>query len=150
MVNDVHVWIELSATAIEALAVAIICVVVVAGTFFYAAQFLLHRAGSDSYTNFRHLIGRALLLGLEILVAADVIRTVALEPSLQNILILGLLIIIRTFLSWSLVLEIEGRWPWQAPKTEKQFTSFAPKFSSAPGLRSQSGGSQHAETRSRQ
>ena len=148
--NDVHAWIELSATAIEVLAVAIICVVVVAGSFIYAGQFLLRRASQDRYTNYRHLIGRALLLGLEILVAADVIRTVALEPSLQNILILGLLIIIRTFLSWSLVLEIEGRWPWQVPKTEKQFTSFAPKFSSAPGLHSQSGGSLRAETRSRQ
>jgi len=119
MVNNIHVWIELSATAIEALAVAIICVVVIAGTFVYAAQFLLRHASSDSYTNYRHLIGRALLLGLEILVAADVIRTVALEPTLQNILILGLLIVIRTFLSWSLILEIEGRWPWQPAKRQE-------------------------------
>jgi len=52
-------------------------------------------------------------LGLEILVAADIIKTVALEPNLQNVLILGLLVIIRTFLSWSLVVEIEGHWPWR-------------------------------------
>jgi hypothetical protein len=47
-------------------------------------------------------------------VAADIIRAVALEPTLRNVLILGLLVIIRTFLSWGLVVEIEGRWPWQA------------------------------------
>jgi len=53
-------------------------------------------------------------LGLEILVAADIIRTVVLEPTLANVLVLGLLVLIRTFLNWSLVLEIEERWPWQA------------------------------------
>jgi len=65
-----------------------------------------------TYTDFRHRVGRALLLGLEILVAADIIRTVVLEPTLANVLVLGLLVLIRTFLSWSLVLEIEERWPW--------------------------------------
>src|SRR2546422_581556 len=53
----------------------------------------------------------------EILVAADIIRTVVLEPTLANVLVLGLLVVIRTFLSWSLVLEIEERWPWQARST---------------------------------
>jgi uncharacterized membrane protein len=54
-----------------------------------------------------------MLLGLEILVAADVVRTVALERTLRSFAALGLLVLIRTFLSWSIVLEIEGRWPWQ-------------------------------------
>jgi uncharacterized membrane protein len=58
-------------------------------------------------------LGRALLLGLEILVAADIVRTVALEASLESVAVLGLLVLIRTFLSWALVVEIEGRWPWQ-------------------------------------
>ena len=121
--NGIHGWIELSATVIEALAVAIICAAVLVGTIVYAAEILSRRANEGSYTNFRRRIGRALLLGLEILVAADVIRTVALEPSLQNILILGLLIIIRTFLSWSLILEVEGRWPWQPAKREENHRS---------------------------
>ena len=56
---------------------------------------------------------RALLIGLEILVAADIVRTVALDATISNILGLALLVLIRTFLSWSIVLEIEGRWPWQ-------------------------------------
>jgi hypothetical protein len=55
-----------------------------------------------------------LLLGLEYLVAADIIRTVALEPTMTNAAILGVLVVVRTFLSWSLVVEIEGRWPWAA------------------------------------
>ena len=62
-------------------------------------------------------LGRELLLGLEMLIAGDVIRTVALEPTLSNASVLALLVIIRTFLSWSLVLEIEACWPWQ-PKHE--------------------------------
>jgi uncharacterized membrane protein len=111
--GEVQAWIHRSASAIEVLAVAIICVAVAGGTVVYVAKLLSLRANQDSYTNYRRVVGRALLLGLEILVAADVIRTVALEPSLQNVASLGLLVLIRTFLSWSLVIEIEGRWPWQ-------------------------------------
>jgi uncharacterized membrane protein len=56
-----------------------------------------------------------LLIGLDLLIAADIIKTVTLEATLENVVILGLLVLIRTFLSWSLELEIDGRWPWQAP-----------------------------------
>ena len=62
----------------------------------------------------RATFGRSVLLGLEVLVAGDIIRTVAVEPTLENLLVLGLLVLIRTFLSWSLEVEIDGRWPWQA------------------------------------
>ena len=58
-------------------------------------------------------MARSLLLGLEILVAADIIRTVALDLTLQAVAALGLLVLVRTFLSWTLVVETEGRWPWQ-------------------------------------
>ncbi|MGD9148307.1 MAG: DUF1622 domain-containing protein [Anaerolineae bacterium] len=68
------------------------------------------------YRQLKVRLGRALLLGLEILVAADIIRTVALEATLQSVAVLGLLVLIRTFLSWALVVEIEGRWPWQAER----------------------------------
>lgn len=67
----------------------------------------------ERFNQYKHGLAKALLLSLEILVAADVIRTVALEPNFSNILGLGLLVVIRTFLSWSLVLEMDGRWPWQ-------------------------------------
>lgn len=67
----------------------------------------------DAYTAFRRRLGRAILLGLELLVAADIIRTVAISPTFESVAVLGLIVLIRTFLSWSLELEISGRWPWQ-------------------------------------
>lgn len=77
----------------------------------------LHKA-PDPYRQFRQDIGRGILLGLEFLVAADIIRTVAVEPTLSGVLILGLIVLIRTFLSMALEVELEGRWPWQ-PKAEQ-------------------------------
>ena len=65
------------------------------------------------YNKLRINIARTLLLGLEILVAADIIRTIALQPNLQNLASLGLLVLIRTVLSWALIVEVEERWPWQ-------------------------------------
>ena len=106
-------WVQYAATAIEILAVAIIVLVILFATLSYSLQIMARQADTATYTDFRHRVGRALLLGLEILVAADIIRTVVLEPTLNNVLVLGLLVLIRTFLSWSLVLEIEERWPWQ-------------------------------------
>jgi uncharacterized membrane protein len=66
----------------------------------------------------RATFGRSILLGLEILVAADLIRTIAVEPTLDNLAVLGVLIVLRTFLSFSLEVEIDGRWPWQHSKAE--------------------------------
>jgi len=68
---------------------------------------------AQAYEAVRATFGRGVLLGLELLVAADIIRTVAVDPTLSNLLVLGLLVTIRTFLSWSLEVEIDGRWPWQ-------------------------------------
>jgi uncharacterized membrane protein len=108
-------WVERGASTVELLAVALIIGFIVIATGFWIYQILIRRGVfSVQYEHYRASLGRSLLLGLEILVAADIVRTVALEPTLRNILILGLLVVIRTFLSWSIVLEIEGRWPWQA------------------------------------
>jgi uncharacterized membrane protein len=71
------------------------------------------RRGSAAYDAMRSIFGRSVLLGLEILVAADLIRTVAVDPTLNNLYVLGLLVLIRTFLSWSLDVELEGVWPWR-------------------------------------
>jgi len=106
-------WVQYAATGMELLAVAIIVLVILFATVSYVLKIVSRQADNTTYTDFRHRIGRALLLGLEILVAADIIRTVVLEPTLNNVLVLGLLVLIRTFLSWSLVLEIQERWPWQ-------------------------------------
>jgi uncharacterized membrane protein len=71
------------------------------------------RRVSPVYTRFRRVLGRAILLGLELLVAADIIKTVAVTPTLDSVAVLAVIVLIRTFLSWSLELEISGRWPWQ-------------------------------------
>jgi uncharacterized membrane protein len=109
-------WIEVAALSLELLAVLIIIVVAVVSTAIFARRF--GGAGGQRlalYTSYKVQLGRGLLLGLEMLVAGDVIRTVALEPTLINVAVLGLLVLIRTFLSWSITVEIEHRWPWQHP-----------------------------------
>ena len=68
---------------------------------------------SMAYRRLREDVGRAILLGLEFLIAGDIIRSVVVDPTLLNIVTLGLVVIIRTFLSMTLQLEVEGRWPWQ-------------------------------------
>ena len=73
----------------------------------------LSRRDSDTYETYRRRLGRSILLGLEFLVAADIIRTVAVTPTFASVGVLGLIVLIRTFLSFSLELEITGRWPWQ-------------------------------------
>jgi uncharacterized membrane protein len=77
---------------------------------------LVRRGGAsteDPYRLFRRRLGRAILLGLELLVAADIIRTVAVAPTFESVGVLAVIVAIRTFLSFSLELELEGRWPWQ-------------------------------------
>jgi uncharacterized membrane protein len=71
------------------------------------------QGAEQSYRIVRTVFGRSILLGLEFLVAADIIRTVAVQPSLQNVAILSLIVLIRTFLSFSLEVGIDGRWPWR-------------------------------------
>lgn len=69
------------------------------------------------YRSTRVGLGRALLLGLEVLIAADIIATVALELSLSNVAALALIVVIRTFLSWAIELETDGHWPWQTARS---------------------------------
>jgi uncharacterized membrane protein len=71
------------------------------------------RKSADTYRILREQLGRSILLGLEFLVAADIIRTVAITPNAQSVAVLAGIVLIRTFLSFSLELEITGRWPWQ-------------------------------------
>ena len=109
--ENIRNWIEIAASFIEVLAVVVILGGIVYG---FGRCFLGHRQKvDDTYKRLKHSIGKSLLLGLEFLVAADIIRTVALSPTLPNIALLGVLVLIRTFLSWSLAVEMEGRWPWQ-------------------------------------
>jgi uncharacterized membrane protein len=111
-----QIWVGVGADTLEAIAVALIVGYIVIATLGWFARSLWQRRFTiEHYKNFRSNLGRAMLLGLEILVAADVVRTVALAPTLRSFAALGLLVLVRTFLSWSIVLEIDGRWPWQPP-----------------------------------
>ena len=113
-------WIEIAALAIGVLAATIIVTAVVYSTVRYLVQIIKHRGRrEEDYKAFRESLARALMLGLEILVAADIIETVALETTLASVTVLGLLVLIRILLSWSLTVEVEGRWPWQ-PKREPE------------------------------
>lgn len=114
-VGLIRAVIEWAALAIEILGATVIVagvirVAVTRGT----VRYLFRLDTPGAFESYKHQMGRSLLLGLEFLVAGDVVRTVALEPTLVNVAVLGLLVLIRTFLSWSLAVEIEARWPWQA------------------------------------
>jgi uncharacterized membrane protein len=98
-------------TAIDAVGVAVI-----AGGAILAVLLTIGRIRQEdggAYEFFRRRLGRAILLGLEFLVAADIIRTVAVTPSGESVAVLGGIVLIRTFLSFSLQLEVTGAWPWQ-------------------------------------
>jgi len=98
-------------TAVDAAGVFVIVV----GALLATGRFLARRRdqADNSYRLYRQGLGRAILLGLEFLIAGDIIRTVVVAPTLENVFILGLIVLIRTFLSMALQLEVEGRWPWQ-------------------------------------
>lgn len=113
MVN-IRMVIEWVALGIEVLGVAVIVAGVLGVVFTRGIVRYLFQVGQPNVEEgYKHQLGKTLLLGLEFLVAGDVVRTVAVEPTLNNVALLGLLVVIRTFLSWSLTVEIEGRWPWQ-------------------------------------
>lgn len=107
-------WVHLATRVVEIVGTAIIVV----GSFGALGIFLVRmatgaRPRDTLVAAFRSNLGRSILLGLEFLVAADIINTVAVEPTVQSLIVLAGIVLIRTFLSFSLEVEIEGRWPWQ-------------------------------------
>lgn len=104
--DDIARWVEV--IGILTLVLGLVAALVRAGL-----ALLGGRGAEEGYRIVRTVFGRSILLALEFLVAADIIRTVAVQPSLQNVAVLGLIVLIRTFLSFSLGVEIDGRWPWQ-------------------------------------
>lgn len=108
------------AKAIELVGIAIIALGAVFNLFLFAVRATGSSDGEDALTTLRSNFGRSILLGLEFLIAADIINTVAVAPTLQSVIVLGAIVLIRTFLSFSLELEIDGRWPWQRRAGEKR------------------------------
>lgn len=110
--------VETVGQAIDGVGVAVIAI----GALISAVNALSawRRKAPDVYRPFREQLGRSILLGLEFLVAADIIRTVAVTPDARSVAILGGIVLIRTFLSYSLQLEVTGYWPWQGAKLRQQ------------------------------
>lgn len=104
-------WMELASQGIEALAVGIMICFILVGTTRWLARSAQNIEGA--YERYRIVLGKTLQVGLELLVAADIIRTVAVELTMQNIGLLGGLVVVRTVIGWTLAVEVEGRWPWQ-------------------------------------
>jgi len=98
-------------------AAGVLVIVAGAGVAFLVCVVRLSRRESDVYRRFRQQLGQAILLGLELLVAGDIVRTVAASPTLTSVAVLGAIVLIRTFLSFSLEVETTGRWPWQKRET---------------------------------
>src|SRR3954470_14156495 len=115
-INAALEWIS---TGIEVTGVGIIVIGAAAATVVFVYGGLVSVGCPAAFRLYRANLGRGILLGLELLVAADIIGTVAVTPSFENLAILGLIVLIRTFLSFSLEVEIEGRWPWQRAEAER-------------------------------
>jgi uncharacterized membrane protein len=107
--------VELIGKSVDIAGVGIIIIGIVVTTLNFVVRGTRGGRFGDFYSDYRKGIGRALLLGLELLVAADIIRTVAISPTIQSVAVLAMIVVIRTFLSWSLEVELNGRWPWQHP-----------------------------------
>jgi len=108
--EDFRDLMQIVGTAVDAVGV----IVIVVGALIATGRYLLGMQGAArSYPVYRQDLGRAILLGLEFMVAGDIIRTVVVAPTMANVAVLGVIVLIRTFLSMALQLEVDGRWPWQ-------------------------------------
>jgi uncharacterized membrane protein len=109
--------ISIAGYAIEAVGVLVVVVGSCVSSVIFIRTFRNLPEGI-AYRTYRRQLGRSIILGLEFLIAGDIIRTVVVVDTLENVAILGLIILIRSFLSVTLHLEVEGRWPWQTEKHE--------------------------------
>lgn len=108
------------AVGIESIAIGIIVVGAIVTTIIFIWRVFQEGSFDDSYRRLRSDFGKAILLGLEFLIASDIVGTVAVGPTFIDLGILALLVVIRTFLSFSLELEITGRWPWQKSSIDEK------------------------------
>ncbi len=106
--------VETVGLAIEGLGVAVLALGVIAALALFVRRAARPGSDGDAYSSARKFMGRSILLGLEILVAGDIIRTVAVSPTFTSVGVLAIIVVIRTFLSFALEVELEGRWPWQS------------------------------------
>ncbi len=118
LVEQISTYLERGSGLISLFAVLIIVVGFVLASGRYAQRFRTV-ALAQNFSQFKVDLGRALLLGLELLVLSDVIETITVKPTFGSLAVLAFLVVVRTVVSWTLTLETEGRWPWQ-PSVEEQ------------------------------
>lgn len=106
-------WLRLIALLIEVGAVAVLVLGALAASFFFVVDLRNRESFEAVFHRYRVGLARSLLLAVELLVAADLIGTVVVEPTIENLAVLGFIVLIRTFLSFSLEVEIQGRFPWR-------------------------------------
>ncbi|QBR71018.1 hypothetical protein CU048_06685 [Beijerinckiaceae bacterium] len=120
--------------ALDVAGVLVILIGAAAATILYVGR---RNEAGVSFRLYRKNLGRSILLGLEFMVGGDIIRTVSVEhPGLDNVLVLGMIVLIRTILSWSMEVEIEGRWPWRAWFVEKSMLEASRAPALAPSAQS--------------
>jgi uncharacterized membrane protein len=128
--THVREWMEVAAMGVEILAVTMMVSLIIFGTGRWAVHTSFQmKAG---YERYRVVLGKTLLVGLELLVAADIIHTVAIEVTPMSLSLLGGLVAVRTFLGWTLTVEVEGHWPWQKGKHFPPGTEGKAKENPAP------------------
>jgi uncharacterized membrane protein len=113
--SDAHFQdtVEAISKAIDAVGVVLIVIGLVLATVGYGRRLRGPGDAAANYRTYRQQVGRAILLGLEFLVAGDIIRTVAVDPTFRSVGVLAIIVGVRTFLSFTLDVELDGRWPWQ-------------------------------------
>jgi uncharacterized membrane protein len=120
--------IEAVGKTVDAVGVA----VMVLGFALTAVSYARERRDPEAYKAARHRLGRAILLGLEVLVAGDIIRTVAASPTFTSVGVLAAIVVIRSFLSFTLEMEVSGRWPWQTGPAPNATGAAAADVAAAP------------------
>lgn len=114
--------VEFVGQAVELTGIAVIVIGLLLALVAFVVRTSTRRAAGDPYGTARESIGRSILLGLELLVAGDIIRTVAVSPSFTSVGVLASVVLIRTFLSFTLEMEVSGRWPWEHRRDQRSGT----------------------------
>jgi len=116
---DIKYTIELIGSAFELAGVAVLVIGSVLAFVRSIVSLIRLRDGPAAYRHLRLYLGRSIVVGLELLIAADIVRSVAIDPTFTSVGVLALIVLVRTFLSWSLEVEINGEWPWQRSRLHK-------------------------------
>jgi len=111
---------DVVSTSFEVVGIAVLVIGAILAFVMYLKTLPRRSDTQTAYSDLRRDLGKAILVGLELLVAADIIRSVAIDPTFATVGVLGLIVLIRTFLSWSLEVEVNGKWPWQSSRAPNE------------------------------